>query len=766
MTTSAEIKAGAAYVELYLKDGRFARGLTASGKLLTAWGGSVARIGASVMAVSSAMVGAIALAAKQFADVGDSLDKMSTRIGVSVEFLGALSYAAQIGGTDITAMEVGFRRLQRTAYDASRGLSTAVDAFGDLGVEIRGVDGQLKSTEQLFMESASAISAVENNTKKAALATIIFGRAGTSLLPMLKEGAQGLRAVMEEAHKLNLVLSPEDITAAAVLTDAWLRLSSTMKMVTTMIGAAVAPMFSDLADRLAKNVAVVSNWIDRHRSAVVSMLKLGVAGMAAGAAIMVLGGGVIFAGMALTGLAGILSAVGSAVGVLATVIAAITSPIGLVVAAVLAAGVGLAALAGYALYASGALSAMASAVRGGLGRALAYLSDGFKTLWKDASKAFEGISDALASGDYRLAAEIVWRTIVLEFERGKLEIMKLWLDLKDQLQRNIIGKLAIDYMARQFRLAVDGMRMAVRLLTQELGRYMRAFEAMVTLIGPMLDRISPDLRQALTSKTEPPKRTAAEQAYVDTQAGKVEAVQRQLDELNRRANAQSRRDPSGRSARDESGPSAFGPDENAMAWTKKWEDRLHQLKIDNIEDEQKRAIARINSRYDREKSEAKDAGREVTQLEKARDKELAATRRRFQKQEAQEQAEYSREQAADRDQLEYDIERQRISNVAGPGRERALLNLEKRRALEGVTDDEARRMINQLYALRSQGLQAGGVAGLPGQQGSFSAFAASRFGGRAETIAERTAKATERTANNTARLIRADRRGGLPVGRG
>ncbi len=69
-------------------------------------------------------------------------------------------------------MEVGIRRLQRTAYDATRGLSTAVDAFEDLHVNIYAADKQLKSTEQLFMESAAALSRMENNTKKAALATV------------------------------------------------------------------------------------------------------------------------------------------------------------------------------------------------------------------------------------------------------------------------------------------------------------------------------------------------------------------------------------------------------------------------------------------------------------------------------------------------------------------------------------------------------------------------------------------------------------------
>lgn len=175
------IRAGAAYVELFLKDNRLVRGLARNGARLRRFGASIMRIGAGVTAAGAAITAPILAAAKAFASAGDALDKMSARVGASVPFLSALGHAAVIGGTDINAMEVGIRRMQRTAYDASRGLSTATEAFGELGVEIRGADGQLKSTEALFMESATALSKMTNNTKKAAIATVVFGRAGTQL---------------------------------------------------------------------------------------------------------------------------------------------------------------------------------------------------------------------------------------------------------------------------------------------------------------------------------------------------------------------------------------------------------------------------------------------------------------------------------------------------------------------------------------------------------------------------------------------------------
>ena len=58
MPSAAEIKAGAAYVELYLRDNRFVRGLRAANRQLTAFGATVRGIGLRIGAVgASALMG-------------------------------------------------------------------------------------------------------------------------------------------------------------------------------------------------------------------------------------------------------------------------------------------------------------------------------------------------------------------------------------------------------------------------------------------------------------------------------------------------------------------------------------------------------------------------------------------------------------------------------------------------------------------------------------------------------------------------------------
>ena len=131
MAGSSSIRAGRAYVELFARDGKLVAGLKRAQRKLKAFGSAVSGIGLRMAALGAAGAAGIYAATASFAKMGDELGKMSKRTGFSVEALSELSHVAAIGGTDIKAMEIGFRRMMRSIYDAGRGLSTANDALAE-----------------------------------------------------------------------------------------------------------------------------------------------------------------------------------------------------------------------------------------------------------------------------------------------------------------------------------------------------------------------------------------------------------------------------------------------------------------------------------------------------------------------------------------------------------------------------------------------------------------------------------------------------------
>ena len=411
MPSAQAIRAGAAYVELYTKDSRLVRGLARASKRLQAFGASVRAMGLKVAAAGTAMLAPLLGAAKVFASTGDQLDKMRARTGFSAEALSELGFAAEQGGASIDQLDRSLAAMARFSVMVERGLKTSTDLLDMLGVSAE----QFKqaSPEERFKLLAEAISKIEDPTLRAGIALNVFGRSGRELLPMLEGGRASIEALQEEARRLGITMTDEDATSAAELTDALNRLKRQLKAIVVQIGAALAPVLTEMQKRIAPLITSVIKWIKENKTLVVTVFKIAAAVVAAGVALIILGTLISSAGAVIGGLVAVIGAVGTAIAILGKIIALLLTPIGLVILAVVA-------LAGYLLYATGIG-----------GKALTWLGERFQVLKSDALAAWQGIGDALAAGDLALAAKILWLTLKMEWKRGIHFLNGLWIKFKE-----------------------------------------------------------------------------------------------------------------------------------------------------------------------------------------------------------------------------------------------------------------------------------------------------------------------------------------------
>jgi len=386
-------------------------GLRRAQKQLEAFGAGLRSIGTRLAGIGAAAITGLLGTAKVFSDMGDVLDKMSIRTGVSVEALSELGYAAELSGADLETLESGVRIMQRTLSEAAQGSSTAVDALDRLGLSAAELAGL--SPEQQFKVLAERISKVADPTLRAAIAMDVFGKAGTKLLPLMAEGAAGIEAMQEEARRFGLTVSTETARDAAQLNDALGTLWKVLKQGVFTIGGALAPTLKDLAERITRIVVSATTWIKANRETVVWALKVAAAVAVAGIAIIALG--YIVSGIAATlGIvAGVIGGIGTAFGLIGAAIGAILSPVGLAIAAIVALG-------GVLIVTTGAG-----------GEALAWLGEQFTRLREWVTKVVGGISDALAAGDIALAAEILWLSLKVIWQQGVAALNKVWLDAKE-----------------------------------------------------------------------------------------------------------------------------------------------------------------------------------------------------------------------------------------------------------------------------------------------------------------------------------------------
>lgn len=196
----------ARFVELMLRDNKFVQGLSGAKAKLIGFGKSAAIAGA---AVAAAGVAAVGVGLKNFLTLGDSLQKMSDRTGVTVESLSELKHAAEQSGTDIGTVEKALRKMAKDGLDPKN-----------------------------FDQVAAGIAAIEDPTKRAAAAMEVWGtKTGPALLPMLRD----LPSLRKEARDLGFVMSGEAAQSAVRVGDMFANLWETLKQGSVAIGAAVAP---------------------------------------------------------------------------------------------------------------------------------------------------------------------------------------------------------------------------------------------------------------------------------------------------------------------------------------------------------------------------------------------------------------------------------------------------------------------------------------------------------------------------------------------
>lgn len=429
MAGSAQgIRAGRAFVELFADDTKLVRGLRAAERKLKAFGSSVQTMGKGLFAMGASVVTPLLAATNVFSEMGDQLAKMSGRTGISVEALSELGYAAEQSGADMSTFEGGVRRMQKFLQSAAEGSTAANGTLAKLGVRFSDLAGM--TPDQQFEALAQSLSQVANPTTKAALAMELFGKSGTSLLPMMQDGAKGIQELRDQARDLGLVISTEDAKAAEIFGD---RLSDLWKVIKSgvfAIGAALAPLLIDLTKQAIRIAKTIADWIRENKALVVTVFKIAAAVAAGGAAIFALGALISGVGAAFGVAATIITGIGTVLATMGTIVAALLSPIGLVSAAVIGLGA-------YLLYVSGAGS-----------EALAWLADTFQSL-KD---------EALAAGDLALAAKILWLTLRMEWQKGVAFLEEHWIRFKE-----FFVSLAADAFYGVVSLMVDawaGMQVA------------------------------------------------------------------------------------------------------------------------------------------------------------------------------------------------------------------------------------------------------------------------------------------------------------------
>ena len=178
-------------------------------------GGALAAVGATVGVVG----GAILRGANQVAEMGDRIDKMSQKIGMSRKSFQEWDYIMSQNGGNVETLQMGFKTLVTQIEGVQKGSKDSIKAFRDLGIQVKDNNGKFRSADEVFNDTIRSLQKIENPTQKMILANRLFGRSAAELRPLLNQEAQAVDDLRNKANSMGLIISDEDVANSVKFKD-------------------------------------------------------------------------------------------------------------------------------------------------------------------------------------------------------------------------------------------------------------------------------------------------------------------------------------------------------------------------------------------------------------------------------------------------------------------------------------------------------------------------------------------------------------------
>ena len=209
---------------------------------------------AALSAASAAGLAALAGSAVQAGQTADDLNTLSKQTGFTTAELQKMKYASDLIDVSMEDMTGSIQKLVKQMASGS-------DAFKTLGVSVTDETGQLRNATEVWYETLEALSQVENETQRDALAMEIFGKSAASLAGIVDDGGEALKNYGKDAEDLGLIMSQDTLDAANKLNDAIDLTKARLEATFLETGAKVAETVLPIVEEMAEEIAGLFEWI-------------------------------------------------------------------------------------------------------------------------------------------------------------------------------------------------------------------------------------------------------------------------------------------------------------------------------------------------------------------------------------------------------------------------------------------------------------------------------------------------------------------------
>jgi lambda family phage tail tape measure protein len=186
--------------------------------------------GFAVLGTAIAAAGAAGLTfLKTQVAIADRIGKTADKIGLSVEALQELRFAADLAGVPVTALDMGLQRFARRSAEAAKGQGVLTKEFEALNIQTKDAEGNLRSLDDVLLDYADAIAAASDPQEQLRLAFKAFDSEGAALVNLFRQGSIGVKELRQELRDLGGVMSTDTVRQAEQMQDQFTRLSAVIQ---------------------------------------------------------------------------------------------------------------------------------------------------------------------------------------------------------------------------------------------------------------------------------------------------------------------------------------------------------------------------------------------------------------------------------------------------------------------------------------------------------------------------------------------------------
>ncbi|PJK29964.1 phage tail tape measure protein [Minwuia thermotolerans] len=234
------------------------------GNALGALGPAGLGVGAAMGTAALAMNMAIRAAREavvQFSDLANTADKL----GVTVESLQELRFAAEQVGVSSQTMDLAMQRFTRRLAEAQQGAGELKPILDQYNIAIRDAEGNSRSAAEVLGDLADAAAGAEKPQERLRIAFKAFDSEGAALVNLLRQGREGLEGYAAQARATGAVVEDHIVQKARDTGDELNRLDQQNRALMSQIGVFFADWHVTFVKVKNEVLAAINDILDLFR---------------------------------------------------------------------------------------------------------------------------------------------------------------------------------------------------------------------------------------------------------------------------------------------------------------------------------------------------------------------------------------------------------------------------------------------------------------------------------------------------------------------